>query len=76
MPQVKIGTVISTKMAKTVVVKVTSQVKHPLYKKMIKKSKKFKAQDNTGVSTGQTVKIIQTRPISKGIHFKVMEVLK
>jgi len=74
MPQIKTGVVVSNKMQKTVVVKVSTKVKHRLYKKLITKTKKFKAHDEIGVKIGQKVKIIETKPISKDIHFKVMEV--
>ena len=60
MPQVKEGVVVSNKMKKTVVVKVNMKVKHPLYKKIIVKSKKFKARDEIGVALGQKVKIAET----------------
>ncbi len=73
MPQVKTGTVISNKMVGTVVVKVASRVKHPLYKKMVTKSKNFKAYDPIGAKIGQKVKIIETRPISGDVHFEVLE---
>ncbi len=76
MPQIKIGTVISNKMSKTIVVKVVSRVKHPLYKKMVTKTKNFKARDELALQIGQQVKIVETRPISKDIHFKVLEVVK
>lgn len=72
----KIGVVVSTKMSKTVVVKVEKYQKHPLYKKQIKKTAQFKAHDDLGVKVGQKVKIVETRPISKDIHSKVLEVLK
>lgn len=73
MPQVKEGVVVSTKMNKTVVVKVNMKVRHPLYKKIIVKSKKFKARDEEGVKVGQKVKIVEVKPISRGVHFKVMK---
>ena len=76
MPQVKVGTVISNKMTKTVVVKVTRVIKHPRYKKQIKKVSKFKAHDDFGVAIGQKIKIAETRPIAGGVHFKVLEVIK
>lgn len=72
----KVGTVISNKMQKTVVVKVTTMVKHALYKKRIKRTKNFKASDDIGVQVGQKVKIVETRPIAKDVHFKVMEVIE
>ena len=71
----KIGTVVANKMEKTVTVSVITMVKHPLYKKQIKKTKKFSAHDEIGVKAGQKVKIVETKPISKNVHFKVMEVL-
>ena len=74
MPQIKTGVMVSNKMQKTVVVKVSTKVKHRLYKKLITKTKKFKAHDEIGVNLGQKVKIIETKPISKDIHFKIVEV--
>lgn len=70
------GIIISTKMKKTVSVKVVRHVPHRLYKKLMKKSKKFLA--DTGeltVSMGDMVRIEATRPLSKNKHFKVVEVL-
>ena len=76
MAHAEIGTVVSTKMLKTVVVKVQRKVKHPLYKKQVTKTKKFKAHDEIGVNVGQKVKILQIQPISRDVHFKVTEVIK
>lgn len=76
MSQVKIGEVISNKMQKTVVVKVESKTKHPLYKKIITRTKKIKVRDELGVTVGQKVKISETKPFSKDVHFKVTEVIK
>lgn len=76
MAQIKVGIVESIKMQKTVVVKVESMVKHPLYKKLIKRSKKIKAHDEIGVNIGNKVRIVETRPISKDVNFNVMEVIK
>lgn len=76
MQQVKVGKVISNKMSKTVVVEIAIAVKHPLYKKRIKRTRKFKAHDDLGAQVGDKVKISETRPISKGIHFKTLEVVK
>jgi len=74
--QSKIGTVDSVKMQKTVVVKVVEKVKHPFYKKLITKTTRFKAHDEIQTQVGQKVKITETKPISKEVHFKVEEVLK
>lgn len=69
-----IGHIVSTKMDKTVVVEVIRQVKHPLYQKVLKRSKKLKAHnDKLTLKVGDRVKIINTRPISKEKHFKVVE---
>ena len=71
-----IGKVISTKMQKTAVVEVESISIHPLYKKRVRKTKKFKAHDNLGVEVGNIVRIENTRPISKDKHFQVVEIVK
>lgn len=76
MSQVKTGVVVSKKMTKTVVVRVVYRKKHPLYKKMISKARKFKARDEIGVNVQDKVKIAETRPLSKDVRFKVMEVIK
>jgi len=71
------GKVVSIKMQNTVVVEVVRKVPHPLYKKLLKRSKKHKADVNgLSINLGDTVKIVQTRPISKDKHFKVTEVVK
>ena len=59
--KIKTGIVTSNKMEKTVVVKIVSKVKHPLYKKLITKSKNIKAHDELGVQIGDKVKIIETK---------------
>lgn len=74
--QTKVGVVDSVKMQKTVVVKVVEKVKHPFYKKLMTKTTRFKAHDELGTTVGQKVKIRETRPISKDVHFKVQEILK
>lgn len=62
----RVGIVVSDKMDKTIVVAVVRKVKHPLYKKYIKLTKKFKAHDeNNECVIGDTVEIIETRPLSK-----------
>ena len=71
-----IGKVISTKMQKTVVVEVERISIHPLYKKRVRKTKKFKAHNNLGVEVGNIVRIENTRPISKDKHFQVVEIVK
>ncbi|GGF74124.1 MULTISPECIES: 30S ribosomal protein S17 [Terasakiella] len=67
------GVVVSDKQDKTVVVKVERRFKHPLYKKFIKRSKKYAAHDeNNQFKLGQLVKIIETKPISKNKSWEVV----
>ena len=71
------GIAVSNKMAKTVVVKVTSKSAHPIYKKIIKVDKKIKADTGSfSPNLRDRVKVVETKPISKDKHFKVMEVIK
>ncbi len=71
------GKVVSDKMDKTVVVAVTSLVKHPRYKKTIKQVAKFKAHDpENSARVGDTVKIIESRPISRDKRWTVVEVME
>ena len=73
----RIGKVVSDKMQKTVVVSLTRQVPHPLYKKYFKKTTKFVAHDENGdAKTGDTVRIMETRPLSKTKRWRVVEVLE
>ena len=68
------GTVVSDKGDKTVVVKVERKVKHPLYGKIIRRSKKYHAHDEgNAYKTGETVRIEETRPISKTKTWQVIE---
>jgi len=62
----KVGTVVSTKMAKTIVVEVSRRVPHPVYKRIVTRRKKFYAHDEDGTAKmGDTVRIIEHRPLSK-----------
>ena len=76
MPQIKSGVVVSDKMQKTAVVEIHSKIRHPLYKKLITKTIRLKAHDELGVKVGQKVKVQETKPTSKDVHFKVLEVIK
>jgi small subunit ribosomal protein S17 len=70
------GTVISDKMDKTVVVSVESLRRHPLYKKVVRHTAKFKAHDETNAcKVGDVVKIIETRPLSKEKCWRVAEII-
>jgi small subunit ribosomal protein S17 len=71
------GVVISDKMDKTVVVKVERLVSHPLYRRIIKRTSKFKAHDElNNCHTGDKVRIMETRPLSKDKCWRVVEVLE
>lgn len=73
----RIGIVVSNKMDKTVVVEVQSQVKHPLYKKFVKKTKKYKAHDEQNTcGLGDTVEIMETRPLSKDKYHRVVRIVE
>jgi small subunit ribosomal protein S17 len=73
----KIGEVVSTKMTKTIVVEVSRRVPHPLYKRIIGKRKKFYAHDAEGTAkTGDIVRIVECRPLSKLKHWSLVEVIR
>ena len=72
----KKGVVVSDKMNKTVVVKVERLAKHPGYKKTIRRVKKFKAHDEeNSAKAGDTVKIVESRPLSKDKRWRLLEIL-
>ena len=71
------GIVVSDKMDKTVVVAVRTKVRHPLYGKMVNKTTKFKAHDeNNECGVGDTVRIMETRPLSKDKRWRVVEIIE
>jgi small subunit ribosomal protein S17 len=73
----KIGIVTSDKMMKTVVVRVDRLVKHPVYKRYVRKRSKFMAHNEIeGVSSGDQVRIVETRPLSARKRWRVVEVLR
>lgn len=71
-----IARVLSTKLQNTAVVEVERVVIHPLYKKRIRKKKRYLVQDSVGVKEGDKVLVVSIRPISKRKRFKVLEVIK
>ncbi|MFY7843112.1 MAG: 30S ribosomal protein S17 [Rhabdochlamydiaceae bacterium] len=74
--KVKEGTVVSTKMEKTVTVRVERTYRHPVYQKVVTRWKKYYAHnENYNLHTGQRVKIEETRPLSKLKRWRVLEVL-
>ncbi|NPV27001.1 MAG: 30S ribosomal protein S17 [Firmicutes bacterium] len=73
----RIGTVVSDKMDKTVVVAVETLTRHPLYGKTVRRTKKFKAHDeNNQCSVGDKVQIMETRPISREKRWRVVTILE
>ena len=75
--KVRIGKVVSNKMDKTVVVAVERKIPHELYKKAVKHTTKFKAHDeNNECNAGDTVKIMETKPISKDKRWRVVEIME
>ena len=72
----KTGLVVSAKMTKTIVVKVTRMVQHAKYKRVVRVSKKFYAHDESGEArAGDTVRIVETRPMSKTKRWRLAEVV-
>lgn len=73
----RIGKVVSNKMDKTIVVAIETLVRHPLYKKSIKRTTKFKAHDeNNECKVGDKVMIMETRPLSKEKRWRLVEILE
>jgi small subunit ribosomal protein S17 len=73
----KVGQVVSTKTAKTIVVEVSRRVPHPLYKRIVKKRKKFHAHDEEGsAKMGDIVRITECRPLSRMKHWRLVEVVR
>lgn len=72
-----IGEVVSDKMDKTIVVAIKTKVRHPLYGKMVNRTRKFKAHDeNNECGIGDTVKIMETRPLSKDKRWRLVEIVE
>ena len=72
----KIGVVTSDKMTLTVVVRVDLLVKHPIYRKYVRKRKKFMAHDDKGAKIGDKVRIVETRPLSARKRWRVVEIIQ
>ena len=72
-----VGTVVSDKMDKTIVVAVETRVKHPIYKKTVKRTYKLKAHDEeNSCKVGDVVKVMETRPLSKDKRWRLVEVVE
>lgn len=73
----RIGLVVSDKMEKTVVVSIERRVQHPVYGKMVRRTKRLKAHDeNNDAKTGDTVRIMETRPMSKDKRWRIVEIVE
>ena len=73
----KVGVVVSNKMDKTIVVAIYDNVKHPLYNKIVKKTYKLKAHDeNNECNIGDTVKVMETRALSKDKRWRLVEIVE
>ncbi len=74
--KIRQGIVVSSKMEKTVVVKIERRVQHPLYGKVVLRTKKFKAHDIVGCDEGDRVEIMETRPMSRDKRWRVTQILE
>jgi small subunit ribosomal protein S17 len=73
----RVGLVVSDKMQKTVVVSIERRVQHPVYGKMVRKTTRLKAHDEeNSAKTGDTVRIMETRPLSKDKRWRVVEIVE
>ena len=75
--KVRVGKVVSDKMDKTIVVAIEDHVKHPLYKKIVKDTYKLKAHDEKNeCNIGDTVRVMETRPLSKDKRWRLVEIVE
>ena len=75
--KVRVGKVTSNKMEKTIVVAIEEHVKHPLYKKVVKRTYKLKAHDEKNeCNIGDTVRVMDTRPLSKDKRWRLVEIVE
>ncbi len=75
--KLRVGLVVSNKMTKTIVVRVSRRVRHPMYNRVLKRSTAFKVHDETNsAAIGDWVKIAETRPLSKDKRWRLVEILK
>ena len=72
----KVGVVASDKMEKTVVVRVDRLIKHPKYRRYVRRTSKFMAHDETGATIGDKVRIVETRPLSARKRWRVVEIIQ
>ncbi|MGN0803703.1 MAG: 30S ribosomal protein S17 [Candidatus Faecivicinus sp.] len=77
MRKTRTGVVVSDKMDKTIVVEIRTRVKHPLYGKIMNRTKRFKAHDeNNECGIGDTVRVMETRPLSKDKRWRLVEIIE
>ena len=77
MRKTRTGVVVSDKMDKTIVVEIRTRVRHPLYGKIMNRTNKIKAHDeNNECGIGDTVRIMETRPLSKDKHWRLVEIIE
>ena len=74
--KVRTGLVTSDKMDKTIVVSLVRRYAHPVYGKQVTRTKKVKARNEHGAKAGDTVRIMETRPLAKTVHWRVVEVVE
>ena len=75
MPKFQEGTVVSDRMQKTAVVAAESLERHPVYKKLIRRTRRFKADNELGAQVGDRVRLVESRPISKEKRWRIIEVI-
>ena len=77
MRKTRVGVVVSDKMDKTIVVEIRNRVKHPIYGKIMNRNKKFKVHDeNNECGIGDTVRVMETRPLSKDKRWRLVEIIE
>lgn len=74
--KLRTGVVTSDKMEKTVTVRVSRQFPHPVYGKQMTRTKKFKARNDVGARAGDTVRIMETRPLAKTVSWRVLDIVE
>ena len=74
--KVRTGVVSSEKMTRTVTVEIVRRYAHPVYNKQVTRTKKVKAHDELGAKAGDTVRIMETRPIARTVNWRVTEILE
>ncbi len=73
----RVGTVVSDKMEKTIVVAIRNRVKHPMYGKILNRTKRLKVHDeNNECRVGDVVRLMETRPLSKDKHWRLVEIIE